>query len=305
MKNVLLSVIIVNYNTSHLLKSCLENLYKSLKNTNIALSSEVIVVDNASSDQSVGVLRKDFPNVFLISNKQNYGFARANNIGISHAKGDYILLLNTDARVEGDAIRTSLDILKKDSKIGVVGAKLLYEDRSLQMSVGFFPTILRLANWMFFIDDVPFVRNFLSPYHVSEPSFYEKRQEVDWVTGAYFMVQKKVLDVSGLLDESLFMYGEEVEWCYRIKKNKFKVVYDPHIKVIHDKGGSSKSGKNAGIIEEFKFILYFYKKYSGNLQLFFIKGILKSGILLRLIIFGILSGYRDRVHLYEKAFHMA
>ena len=264
-----------------------------------------MVVDNASSDESLKTLKENFPRVTLIENKENVGFAKANNQAILKSKGEYILLLNTDARVNDRAIEKSIEDFKKDKSLGVVGGKLVYEDRTLQKSAGFFPTLISVFNWMFFVDDIPLLNHFLKPYHVENSGFYKKSQNVDWVSGAYFMARKEVVDKIGLLDESLFMYGEEVEWCFRIKWAGYEVKLDPSIQIIHDKGGSSRIGKDAGIIEEFKFILYFYRKYKPRWQQKTVQLLLQAGIKLRSILFGIIPKHKSRKELYDKAFEVA
>lgn len=303
--NINLSVIIVNFNTSSLLKSCLDGLFSSLKLSDITDKTEVIVIDNASSDNSVNAVKQNFPKVSIIINKQNLGFARANNQGIIKSKGKYILLLNSDARVCDRAIEKSMAFLEKNKSIGVIGGKLMYENKTLQKSLGFFPHLTSVFNWMFFIDDIAQLGNFIKAYHIENPGFYRISQKVDWVSGAYFMIKKDVVDKVGLLDESLFMYGEEVDWCYRIKKAGYEVIYDPGIEIIHDKGGSSEAGRDAGIIEELKFIRYFFEKYHPGWQQEAVKIILRLGCRLRSILFGIIPGYRTRQELYEKASHLA
>lgn len=300
-KNPLLSVIIVNYNTSSLLQTCVGALYASLKLSDLTDCSEIIVVDNASKDDSVKMLTKKYPDVLLLLNNKNVGFAKANNQGIEKSKGEYILLLNSDARVCDDAIEKSIRLLKQEKTAGVVSGKLIYEDGTLQKSAGFFPHLISVFNWMFFVDDIPLLNFFLKPYHVDDARFYEKSQQTDWVSGAYFFFRREIIEKAGLLDDAVFMYGEEVEWCYRIKKAGFEIRYDPSFRVVHDKGGSSLNGKNAGIVEEFRFIIYFYGKYKPHWQQNLVRFILKAGSRLRSILFGIIPRYRLRKELYEKA----
>ncbi len=298
-----LSIIIVNFNTSDLLRKCLNKVYKSLSFSKIEKTSEVIVVDNASSDGSVSMTEKNFPKVIIVKNKHNSGFAKANNQGIKQATGKYILLLNSDTEIEKDAVIKLLETIKADDDKGVVGGKLINIDGTIQPSAGYFPHPAKVFSWMFFLDDIPLLRKVLKPYHAEEKSFYEKERSVDWVTGACFLIKKEIIKKAGLFDENIFMYGEEMEWCYRIKNAGFKIVFAPTAKLIHHKGASTAVG-TGGILEEFKTILYFYKKHKPAWQYPLVCLFLKCGSLLRLAVFGIIGRYPARLTLYAKAFKL-
>lgn len=301
---MLLSVIIVNFNTSIILQECLRALYKSILEGNYFKKTEVMVIDNASKDQSVAIIRKKFPQVKLICNEKNVGFAMANNQGIKQAIGQYILLLNSDAILTSTSLNNLLSEFSADNKIGVVGGKLLNRDNSIQPSVGFFPHLGKVFLWSSFLDDLPYTASILKPYHVTDLSFYAKRREVDWVSGAVFMINAKILTQAQVLDENIFMYGEEVEWCYRIKKSGFKIIYTPEAKVYHLKGGSS-SGETAGIVKEFEGIIYFYRKHKANWQLSVLKLFLVTGALLRFLFFGIIMRQSQKRVLYAQAIQVA
>lgn len=301
---MLLSVIIVSYNTSYLLRKCLNKVYKSLSFGKIEKMSEILVVDNASQDDTVAMIGKNFPKVIIIKNTKNLGFARANNLGIKNSTGENILLLNSDTEVEKDALTKLLGVAVSDDKIGAVGGRLQNTDGSLQSSVGFFPSLIKVFFWMFFIDDMPLLARLINAYHVEDKKFYEKKAFVDWVTGACFLVKRKAIDRSGYLDENIFMYGEELELCYRIKKAGYNIIYSPQAKILHLRGGSSKEA-GAGIVEEFKAIIYFYKKHKPSWQLPVVRLFLKSGALLRFIAFGIIGRYPTKIPLYAKAFKLA
>ena len=193
-----LSIIIISYNISELLQSCLKSIYKALSLDRLEDRSEVIVVDNASIDNSVQVVKENFPKVRLVCNKKNLGFATANNQGIRKASGEYILLLNSDTKVVSDALIKLLETVKKERNVGVVGGKLLNADGSIQPSVGFFPNLTRVFLWMTFLDDIPFFTYFLKPYHVEGKKFYERPQQVDWVSGACMLIKQEVIRRSGL-----------------------------------------------------------------------------------------------------------
>lgn len=298
-----LSIIIVNFNTSDLTRRCLNKVYKSLSFGKIEKSSEVIVIDNASDDGSISMIQKHFPKVILIKNNKNLGFSKANNQGIKKTTGAYILLLNSDTQLKTDTLAKLLETVKGDNTIGVVGGKLENIDGTTQPSVGYFPNLSKVFFWMFFIDDIPLLSKILKPYHLEDKSFYGKKHFIDWVSGACFLLRREVVGKVGLLDENIFMYGEEMEWCYRIKKAGFKVMYTPQAQIKHYKGASSKS--EGGIIEEFGAILYFYNKHKPAWQIPILRFVLRSGALLRLVIFGIIGRYKTRLPLYAKAFKLA
>src|SRR3990167_2786684 len=173
-----LSLIIVNWNTIELLEDCLMSIFKFTKN----VSFEVIVVDNGSKDGSQAMVRKKFPQIKLIPNKDNLVFAKANNQGIKLAKGKYILLLNSDTYLIENSFKKIIEGVNKFDNLGAMGPLLLNEDRSIQQSVGFFPHLPQIIWWMSFIDDLP-GGTFLKPYHVDHDSFYQKDQQADWLTG--------------------------------------------------------------------------------------------------------------------------
>lgn len=297
---VKLSIIIVSYNTSLLLKRCLQSVFVSLSAASLVSVSEVIVVDNASKDDSPLMVATSFPQVRLIVNKHNLGFASANNQGMRISKGEYILLLNSDTEVLQNTMHTMLYVASHKNDVDVIGFKLLNSDGTIQPSAGFFPDILRVFYWMTFIDDIPYLTHFLQPYHVSDRTFYEKSRYVDWASGACMLIKRNILQTVGYFDEKIFMYGEEVEWCYRIKNSGFHILFCPEAVIYHLKGSSSL-GKNSGIIDEFSSLLYFYKKHKSYPQMLILRGILIFGALLRIIVFGIIFRSSNKAALYAKA----
>ena len=293
-----LSVIIVNWNTKKLLQNCLSSIFKLTKD----VTFEVIVVDNGSKDGSQNMVNKNFPRAKLISNKDNLGFTKANNQGIKIASGQYVLLLNSDTYLIENSLKNLVEKARSLDNLGALGPLLLNEDHSIQQSVGFFPHLPQVFWWMSFIDDLP-GGSALKPYHVDHDSFYKKERQVDWVTAAAILVPSKLISQIGPLDENIFMYGEEVEWCFRIKKTKYKVYFTPKTKIIHIGRGSHKKSTEA-FVGEYKGIIYFYKKYKDNLSLQIARFLLKIGALARILIFGVL-GRRELVSAYVEAFKVA
>lgn len=298
-----LSVVIVSYNTRKLLEECFSSLFVSLKTANLLGKSEVIVVDNYSKDGSIQMVEKKFPQVTLIKNRQNLGFGNACNQGIGKAQGTYILLLNSDTIVFPETISNSLKVVKNRLDVAILGCRLLNEDYSLQYSAGYFPSLPRVFFWMFFIDDLPIVKSLIKAYHEEDPEFYNKEHEVDWVMGAFFLIRKEATD-NNLFDPKVFMYVEEVEYCFRIKKEGWKILYTPSACLIHKKGGSA-GNKEAGILEEFLGLRYFYRKHYSGFSFFLLKLILAFGALLRIIVFGIMGGSETKRKIYYQYLKLA
>ncbi len=298
-----LSIIIVSFNTKDLLKDCLNSI--SQKTSKEFLKKiEIMVVDNSSTDGSVEMLKKEYPTVLIIENRENLGFSKANNIAIRKSKGDYILLLNSDTLCKKNTLEKTLNYIETRPEVGVLGCRLKNKDGSIQYSAGYLPNIINLSLWMKFIDDVPVLNKFLFPYHINFPDFYKKSSDVGWVSGAFFLVRKKLFTVVGLFDENLFMYGEEVEYCLRIAKSGWKANFFSETEIIHLKGQSGE-GEKAGLLEEFKALKYIWHKHYPSWQFPLLILILKFGALLRLVLFGIILGDSHKKEIYAKAFKLA
>lgn len=294
-----LSVIIVNWNTKKLIEDCLTSIFKFTKN----LDFEVIVVDNNSNDGSQKMVQNKFPKIKLIQNKNNLGFAKANNLGIKSANGEYLLLLNSDTYLIENSFQKMVEEASKQKNLGVLAPQLLNQDRSIQQSVGFFPDLPQVFFWMTFIDDLPFGL-FLKPYHVDHDSFYQKNQQVDWVTGAALLIPKNVTQKTGELDEKIFMYGEDVELCFRVKRAGFRIIFTPATKIVHIGRGSSGRVSTRAFVGEFEGLKYFYRKHKSNFSLQILRILLKIGSLARILIFGAL-GRKETARAYVEVFKMA
>lgn len=293
------SIIIVNWNTKKLLEECLNSVFKFTKGINF----EAIVVDNNSKDGSVQMVEQKFPKVNLVKNQKNEGFAKANNIGIKKAKGKYIFLLNSDAYLIENSLLKLMQLAKKQKNLGVLAPQLLNSDKSIQQSVGFFPDLPQIFFWMTFLDDLP-LGQYLKPYHVDHNIFYKSTQKVDWITGAAMFIPKNVIEKSGPLDEKIFMYGEDVEWCWRIKKAGFEILLTPETKIVHVGHGSSAKMPQKAFIGEYEGLKYFYKKHRSNSSLHIVRILLKIGALARIIIFSLL-GRKETAKAYVEVFKVA
>jgi N-acetylglucosaminyl-diphospho-decaprenol L-rhamnosyltransferase len=255
-----LSVIIVSYNTRELLRGCLDSVFASL---GPGLEYEVIVVDNASADGSTAMIRDDFPQVRLLSNSQNRGFAASNNQAIRESSGRYVILLNPDTVVRQRALERMIRVLDEGSGTGVVGPKLLFPDGSLQHSGFTFPTLA-----MVFLDFFPLHNRLLNTsLNGRYPRRLYDRGEafpVDHPLGAALMARREVIDEVGLLDERFFMYCEEIDWCMRIKKAGWQIVCCPQAEVVHYVGRSTGQFRDDMYVELHKSRYRLYEKHYGN-----------------------------------------
>jgi len=292
-----LSIIIISFNTREILTDCIKSVIKYTK----GIEYEIIVIDNNSTDGSlerIKELEKKYPQVSLIDAKANLGFGKANNLGARKAKGEYLLLLNSDTLVFDNAIKVSLDNLKKTSEVGVYSCKLLNADKTVQASGGHFPTFGNVFAWQFFIDDLPIIGSLIPSFHPQLGS-YDRNKQMDWITGAFMIIPKKVFDEVGGFDENIFMYTEEMELCFRLKKLGYKTVYQITPAIIHLGGASG--GSVFALTSEVKNMIYFWKKHKPSWQLPFIKFFFFSGSLLRLLIFGIIKGDEKARKAYSQA----
>jgi N-acetylglucosaminyl-diphospho-decaprenol L-rhamnosyltransferase len=229
-----LSIVIVNWNVHDLLRRCLG----SVVSGQWSVVSEIIVVDNASTDGSVEMLRNEFPQVTLIVNASNRGFAAANNQGIAAAQGRYVLLLNPDTEVLGSALITLIRYLEAHPSVGLIGPQLLYPDGRVQSSRRRFPTLATLfleSTWLASLAPRSLLRRY---YFLDQPD--DATLDVDWIMGAAMLIRREVIEQAGGMDAGFFMYSEELDWCRRIKAAGWRVVYCPAARVIHHEGKSSE-----------------------------------------------------------------
>lgn len=298
MQTLKLSIIIVNYNTASLLEDCINSL-----KANIGFKDfEIIIVDNASTDKSGKYLsllssKKNFK---LIKNKENLGFAKANNQGMQIAKGDFVLLLNSDTTVDANIFPKLFEWLVANKKAGVVSCKLKNSDGTLQATGGYFPTLSKVATWMLFLDDVPLLSKLLKPFHPKADFYPNTNFQLDWVTGAFFLIRREVVEKIGYLDEDYFMYVEDLDYCYRTKKAGWEVWYLPFVSITHFGGASSN--KAYPLISEYQNIKLFYKKHLPVWQNQVLIVLLKVGAILRIMLFSLFSGERSQIYVqvYKK-----
>lgn len=278
-----LSISIVNWNTCDLLEQCLASIYENV----IKVEYEVIVVDNASQDGSVEMVRQRFPQVTLIENNENLGFARANNQAIERSVGDYILLLNSDTLILPGTLEKMLDFMEAHPDGGAMSCKLLDEKGVTDCFPKTFPTLrseagrLLWLNWLF---DHVAKYGFLDRYRVGE---------VDRIKGACMLVRREVVESVGLMEGQLFMFAEEDDWCFRIRKQGWKVYYIPDAEIIHYQGASVRQVSQEMFLQLHKSKVAFFRKHYGPFSALLLKVIFLAGYSLRLG-FGSLIGLASR-----------
>nr|WP_154894976.1 glycosyltransferase family 2 protein [Paenibacillus xylanexedens] len=251
------SIIIVNYNTRQLTLDCLASVYKSIT----SYQYELIVVDNASHDGTVEAIRDAYPEVRLIANRDNTGFAVANNQGMEIAKGRYILLLNSDTVVQKDTLDIMIGFMDSHPELGASGCKVILPDGSLDKACKRgFPTPSASFYYAFGISRMFPDRPQFNQYQLGHLS-PDDEYPVDCLVGAFMLVRRETIDQVGGLDETFFMYGEDIDWCYRIKEAGWGIYYYPRTYIVHYKGASARR-KPMKIIYEFHRAMWvFHRKH--------------------------------------------
>ena len=277
-----LTIIILSYKSKKHLTKLLPSLYLSV----CSFTYEIIVVDNDSGDgtaEFVEIQEKKYQNLKLIRNSNN-GFAAGNNIGIKQSSGRYILLLNPDTEVNPETIQVMLDFMEKNPDVGMSGCKLIREDGSLDLACR-----RRFPNpWN------SFQRLFLgnnTNYNYSNIS-EDQEMEVESIVGAFMLVRKNVIKKIGLLDEQFFMYGEDLDWCFRCKEAGFKVWYYPKTFIHHYKGQSSKKAPFKALKWFHDSMWIFYKKHYWNSYSLFFHVLVWLGIYTRLLVLTTLNFFK-------------
>lgn len=270
-KSLEASIIIVSYNTRELLKECLE---KTLAESQ-EIPCEIIVIDNASKDGSPDLVAQKFPTVQLIKSEVNLGFAAANNVGFRLAKGRYIVLLNSDAFLQKDSLKLSLEKMNEHPSVGLAGGRLVGRNGSWQPSARMFPS---LTNDFLHLSGLAAKYPQSSFFGRADNTWSPPQQslETDWVPGAFAIIRKEALEKSGYFDERFFLYYEEVDLCKKIKNEGYKIWYWPEIRVIHLGGESSKTIKEIKLsttgsqltLWRMRSCLLYYRKHHGFLGAF-------------------------------------
>lgn len=323
---MLLSIIIVSYNTRELTLQTLESVIENIKSSQLlADKTEIFVIDNNSSDDSVNAVRSfkrkitKKTQLTIIENKNNTGFAKANNQGIAKSKGEFILLLNSDTIVkngsleklvktmQGEELDDSTSTLSsyhgKLDRLGLLAAELVNPDGSHQAQGGDEPTLFSVFNQLFFLDDLPIIGKLLpSSQHTGKNARATSSEEVlqkFWVAATAVLIRREVFDEIGFLDEKIFMYAEDMEFCLRAQKHHWDVALANNVEIVHF-GSASSSSKNA-LIGELKGLIYIWSKHKPLWQVPLIKSIIRLACYLRIGLFATILANKQKSAAYKAA----
>ena len=255
-----LSIVIVNWNTRHVIVECLESVLANLG----GLAAEIIVIDNASTDDSARVIVERFPQVRLIANIANRGFAAANNQGMHIARGRYVLLLNPDTVVLDDVFEKAIAYAQRHPDVGVVGCQVMESAETIQRTCFRFPSPLNTLMWVSGAL-AWFPKSRIAGRAAYGPWTRLNEREVDVVSGMFMLVRRQAIEQVGLMDEAYFVFAEEADWCYRFRSAGWRCVFAPVGRIMHVDGGS-KSTEQASVkmyVEIQKSLLLFHRKHLG------------------------------------------
>ena len=277
-----LSIIIVSYNVRDYLDQCLQTVYEAVEGI---VGTEVFVVDNASSDDTMTVLPPRYPNVKFIASNENLGFARANNLAIRQSTGEYVLLLNPDTTVAVNTLRNAVDFMDAHPQAGGVGVRMHNEDGTLAPeSRRAIPT-----PWVSALKMLGFTKR----YYMSHLPWDEPCR-IEVISGAFCMLRRKALDQVGLLDEDFFMYGEDIDLSYRLLKGGYENWYLP-FDITHFKGKSTRKTDYRYVHIFYQAMLIFFRKHYSHLSIFYTVPV-KAAIYFRAFI-ALIDLLRQKLHL--------
>ncbi len=273
-----LSIIIVSWNTRDLLAQCLESIAADVRQSP-HLQVETWVVDNVSGDGTGQMVREQFPWVRLIENQQNVGFARANNQAIRESTGRYVLLLNPDTEVKPGALAALAQFMEVNLQVGAVGARILNPDNTLQTSCYPAPTLSREFWRLFHLELLrPYGSYRMADWDLNEP------RPVDALLGACLFLRRAALDRIGLLDETYFIFSEEIDLCYRLQKADWLLYWVPQAQVVHYGGQSTQQVAAEMFLRLYQGKLIYFRKHHGQLGGRIYKLILLISALSRLLV---------------------
>jgi len=319
-----LSIISVSYNTKEITLQTLRSAVADLKSSQLLNKTEFLIVDNNSQDGSVTAVKIYFQkhklNNTVIANKNNKGFASANNQAIKKSRGQFVILLNSDTITQPGAFKTLIKTFqdhpldettvglssfsrKKTDRLGIIAPMLLNTDYTLQSQGGHFPTLLSLTVHMLFLDDLPLIGSLLPSTQHTGRNVKMKKDDtklthIDWLGGTAMMIRREVIDEIGLLDENIFMYGEDIEYCLRAKRHHWDIAIQPKAKIVHLANASACS-ENA-LTGEIKGYVYLWSKFKPFWQRPFAKLILILGVFLRIILFSTLAFNPRKAGIYAR-----
>ena len=261
-KNIDISIVIISWKMNELLQSCLQSIYKYTSGVNL----EIIVIDNKSQDGTSEMIEDEFPEIILIRNKENRGVAPARNQGITIAKGKYVLILDADVELIENSILKLYEFMESNPDCGIVGSKLVSTERQLQFSCKRFPNLLsfifRRLEYYNFIKNSKTLR-----YHTMQDWDHKEVKEVDYLIGACQFIRGEVIKKIGMYDDKIFYGPEDIDFCLRIWKAGWSVMYNPHTQIVHHEQRITKKNIFSSIsLKHFIGILYIYRKYNFKIS---------------------------------------
>ena len=274
-----LSVVIVSWNARHYLELCLDSIAKAPPRRSL----EVLVVDNASADTTVEMVESKFPWVKLIKSSENLGFAKGNNVAIRQCQGRYIALVNPDVIVFPECLDKLADFLDQNPGVGDVGPRVFNPDMTQQSTCRRFPTLWNNFCTATYLSHVAKGSKLFAGEHM----FYfnhDRTRDVDVIVGCFSMIRRETFDQVGLLDENLFMYGDDVEWCRRARNAGWRVVFYPEAQAIHDPGKTTKAFPAHFAVAQQRSVLQYWKKHHSIFGVFGIRMIMVIHHALRYVV---------------------
>lgn len=256
-----ISFVVLTYNSEAYIEALLNSLFKFHKEDIEKKTIEIVIVDNNSSDKTLLLVEK-FNNIKIVENKKNLGFSKGINLGVSMSSSEFVIVLNPDTKFESGNILNVIKLFEKDKSIGVIGGKIVGRNGQKEKSAGRFLKTFQVFLMALGLDELFGLR--------SSPS---KLKYVDFVSGGFMILRRKIFEDLDGFDENLFMYIEDMEFCFRARKEGYKVVFDPSISIYHESHGSASRG--FAVINIYKGLYYFHKKHGNPASYFMVRLILK------------------------------
>lgn len=283
-ESFLLSIVIVNYNGKRFLADCLTSIAEK-----ISCPHEIILVDNASADDSCKFLRERFPHVHLVESKVNTGFSGGNNLGAQHARGQMLLLLNNDTKLLTDIAPVLSEF--DDTTLGALGCRLLYGDGRQQYSYGYDHNPLRMVLSWLGLGGISFVPNLFRRNQMNDAAYEFSHRQVSWVSGAFLMTPKALWDRLGGLDDGYFMYVEDVDYCKRVRDAGYRVAYTPQARVTHYEGSGKTWLGSRALGDSMRSYIRYTGKFYGSFAALLMRGSLAAIMFCRSVAYGIASAF--------------
>ncbi|NQX66712.1 glycosyltransferase family 2 protein [Paenibacillus alba] len=269
-----LSIIVLNYKTRDLTLACIQSVFSSSTSYNF----EIILIDNASNDGIIQAINEQYPQVVTIANTDNVGFSKANNQGIQVAKGRYVLLLNSDTIVQPDTLDTMVHFMDENPSVGASGCKIVLPDGSLDKACKRgFPTPSASFYYAFGFSKLFPKKPRFNQYQLGYLN-PDDEYPIDSLVGAFMLIRREAIEQVGMLDEEFFMYGEDIDWCYRIKQAGWVNYYYPRTHIVHYKGASSRRKPFKIIYEFHRAMILFHNKHYRHKYSWLTNAIVYSGV---------------------------